>query len=104
MKKQGKKLKKVLRLIKVLKTVPRKKGMKWDDLTQEQKNAFNDKEIKILFGSLLSMKCWYCKKKFDKPLCSEDYGWNTDFLFHLKSTHGVDMEVVPMMIRKAVLG
>lgn len=101
MKNQDKK-KKILKLIRVLKTVPR--GTTWEALTQEQRDAFNDRDIRIFFGSQMSMKCWYCKKRFDKPLCSKKHGWNSEFLFHLKSTHGIDMEFIPEMIRGAVLG
>ena len=87
-----------MNITKILKTI--KPTDKWSDLNDEQKAVFEDKKFQKAITLSSSKKCFFCKKKFDKPLYS--HGWNGEFLFHIHSTHGFSPEVLLYMIRKEV--
>lgn len=58
-------------------------------------------------------KCWSCKRRFDKPVLLPvknpkrgEYqpNYNTEFLFHIKETHGIWPEAVQKMIFNSIYG
>jgi hypothetical protein len=80
--------------IKVVLSVPR--PAKWEEVTDEQRAVFEDPKIQRFLVFCYQTKCWMCKTRFDQPLyCAK--GWNAKFLFHMKSTHGLEPEHVLLM-------
>ena len=75
---------------------------RWEDLTDEQRQAFRDSRIQRMFLIFSTHKCFYCKMKFDKSFI-ENCKLNYEFLAHIKQTHGLDPEIILVIIRKIVL-
>jgi hypothetical protein len=83
----------------IIQNVP--KGITWDSLTGEQKEAYNNKTTGKLLLITLSKDCFMCSKKFEKPLFLPT-GWNSENLFHYKETHGLEPEILIDLVRDVI--
>ena len=92
------------------------KNRKWEDLNDEEKEEWNRLALKhprffSLFDKLSKLKkCYMCKTKFPDGLLNKNPHkvvsllemFKGDFLFHLKSTHGIDPNMFLLIVKKTI--
>lgn len=96
------------------KTLEESKSEKWEELPsaiQKEWNkcaSKNERLIILLRGFSKSKKCFMCKFKFPEGILNKNpykiipllQMFKSDFLFHLKTTHGIDPDMFKMILLK----
>lgn len=73
----------------------------FNDYSEEDKKLLTSPKGLKIFTLITQKKCFFCKKKFNKPLTMFD-GFNIEFLAHIKQTHGYEPEIFFILLQNAV--